>query len=281
MNTHHHFPITSARYELEEAAESLGQNFSSEIVPIGQISVRSGRLAVGDPLLGMSAGANPWVPVPSGAYSAILTRLLCLDREGLEIPAYLSLILDPEEVEKRRQDQAEQGHVGAPVWLQAHALASLSISEEGVLEPGDADDMESLDVNDADHSGRAVVSRSGVVALVDETAFGNRMPDPLASGGGWFDRYFDTQSKDSWLSILDDANHMESGVANISLPEGPEDWIENEAPTIALVQMAAPGLCQVFFEYAQDDHRNLNPIAVHVELGVHSSLFNGNLKPSL
>lgn len=281
MNTYRHFPITSARYELDEPADLLGQNFSTEIIPIGQVAVRSGKLAVGDPLLGMSAGSNPWAAIAPGAYSVVLTRLQCLDRNELEIPAYLSLILDPEEIERRRGEQEDRGHVGGDVGLAPHCLAFLSISQDGALEASDGDEEDTQDHATEYSSEGVVMSRSGVVAMVDEVAFGDRMPDPLTSGGGWFDRYFDTQSKNSWLKILDDANHLESGIANISLPEGPDDWTESQAPTIALAQMAAAGPCQVFVEYAEDDHRLLNPIAVHVELGLQLSLSSANLKSAL
>lgn len=251
-----HFPLTSAYYELEDAPGHLGHRFQTEIVPMGQLKVTSGRLAIGDPLLGMASGSNRWLPIPSGSYAVLLTRLFCLDKAPLSLPSYLSLVLDADLVTQRRQRQGGADETDYPQ-VENCLMSTLEVNDEGVF----------VEAETPEESEASLLVKSGVVAFVDENAFGRRMPNPLEIEGGWFERFFDSQSRDSWVKLLDDEEHIAAGAANIPLPEGPDDWDETP-PTIAIVQMIGPREARVYLEYDRDDHRRLAPIAVHIELGL-------------
>lgn len=222
---------------------------------MGQLRVSSGRLAIGDPLLGMASGSNRWLPIPGGSYAVLLTRLFCLDHPPLSLPSYLSLVLDADMVNRRRQRQSGEDESDYPQ-VEDSLMSVLEVNDDGIFV-----EKESLEEGEG-----ALLVKSGVVSFVDESAFGRRMPNPLEIEGGWFERFFDSQSRDSWVKILDDEEHIVAGAANIALPQGPDDWDET-APTIALVQMMGPRETRVYLEYDRDDYRRLAPIAVHIELG--------------
>ena len=251
-----HFPLTSGYYEFDESWGNLGQRFQTDLIPMGALNIASGRLAIGDPLLGMTSGANRWLPIPPGSYSVLLTRLTCLDRPSMHLPAYLSLILDAEAVEGRRARQGGAADSDFPQ-VPASRLNLLVVDDEGKF-------IEAEDPEDEDGS---ILAKSGVVSFVDEDAFERRMPNPLEIEGGWFERFFDGQSRESWTKLLDDDDHIVAGVANLPLPGGPDDWDETP-PTIALAQMMGPRLTHIYLEYDEDDDRRLSPIAVHIELGI-------------
>ena len=271
MNTHppRQFPLTSGTVELSWLDESLGRKFRIELIPMGQLTIASGKLTVGDPLLGFSGGRNPRMRISPGSYSVIQTRLVCLDKERLEVPAYLSLVLDAKAIDVRRSVQAEAIMTDGEPYLKDEQIGMLCISEDGEwLDAGE---------HDADISETRILSvKSGVVAFVDEDSFSRRMPNPIQSGVGWFDLYFDLDANDSWLKKLDDPHHIAQGVANIALPMGPEDWEDAKRPTIVLAQMATPGDCLFFVEYPDpsmvDEEMatrtsELAPVAIHVTLG--------------
>lgn len=255
-----HFPLTSGYHERSEPMGELGQHFQVQCLPMGQVVIASGRLAIGDPLLGMSA-SNAWIAVAPGAYSVIQTRLVCMDKGGLDIPAYLSLVLETADINARRAQQVEADRLGADPWLGENELSLLVLDDEGRWQ-----ERENID---PEQEVALLSSQSGVVAMVDEVAFGQRMPNPMTLPGGWYERFFDPYASDSWVRQMDDPAHLGAGAANLSLPGGPDDWLDEKAPTIALAQRVAPGECLVFFEYATAmPGRRTAPCAVHVELGV-------------
>ena len=254
-----HFPLSSVRYEIQVPHRDLGSRFATEVVPMGQLRIPSGQLAVGDPALGMAAGHNPWILIPKGSYAVALTRMICLDKGNMEIPAYLSLIVDPQGLDLRRERQKEAVSVEA-----SYGIPEQDLREIGVLIDGGLGEMD-----EDDDSSQLLVSRSGVVCMVDEEAFFRRMPDPMKENGDWFNRFFGHDTENSWLKKLDEDEHLEAGIANLTLPAGPDDWIDGGPSTIALAQMLSPGDALILSEH----HRHTGKlVAIHVELGLMAAL---------
>lgn len=225
---------------------------------MGQIRLPSGRLAIGDPVLGMAAGRNPYIQMSPGSYAVALTRMICLDKEHLEIPAYLSIIVDPKGLDLRREQQKDSAEIGDYYGVPPQNLNYFGLSLEGRFEELEDDGTEAL------------LSRSGVIALVDEDAFFRRMPNQIQDGENWFNRFFSSNADSNWLHTLDGDEHLEPGIANLTLPAGPDDWIEGGPSTIALAQMLSSGDALILME-----HHLLTGslVAIHVELGLMAALF--------
>jgi hypothetical protein len=227
---------------------------------MGQLRLPSGQLAIGDPALGMAAGRNPWIALPAGSYAIALTRMICLDKGNLEIPAYLSLIVDPQGLDQRRENQKEAVMVDAPYGVPTQDLREIALLVDGQFGEIDEDD----------DTYQPLVSRSGVVCMVDEEAFFRRMPDPTKENGDWFGSFLGYDTESSWLKKLDGDEHLEPGIANLTLPAGPDDWMDGGPSTIAMAQMLSPGDALVLIEH----HPHTGKIiAVHIELGLMAALF--------
>lgn len=254
-----HFPLSSVRYEIQAPHRDLGSSFATEVVPMGQLRIPSGQLAIGDPALGMAAGHNPWISLPAGSYAIALTRMICLDRGNMEIPAYLSLIVDPEGLNRRREIQKEASLVDGP-----HGIPMQDIREIGLLVDGRLGE-----IDEDDDSSQPLVSRSGIICMVDEEAFFRRMPDPMKENGNWFSSFWGYGNESSWLKKLDGKEHLDPGIANLTLPAGPDDWMDGGPSTIAMAQMLSPGDALILSEH----HGYTGKIvAIHIELGLMAAL---------
>lgn len=54
---------------------------------------------------------------------------------------------------------------------------------------------------------------AGTVGFADASAVGTAMPD-----GDWYDELFDSGEPDSWFELMDSAEHLLAGAANIVMP---------------------------------------------------------------
>lgn len=223
---------------------------------MGQLRIPSGKLAIGDPVLGMAAGHNPSIEVPRGNYSVALTRMICLDKKNLEIPAYLSIIIDPSGLDLRRIRQKEAAAVEAFFGIPPRDLTEIGLLVDGAL--GEIEEEEQ----------NLVSSRSGVMCMVDEESFYQRMSTLPQGGDHWLQRFFGT-SQTSWIKILDGDDHLESGMANVTLPSGPDDWMDGGSPTIAMAQMLSPGEALILIEHHAETG---GIVALHIELGLMAAL---------
>jgi hypothetical protein len=252
------FPLTSAHFEADYELVGLGQTFRTELVALGRLQIASGKLVVADPILGMSSYDNPYIVTPKGTFAVYQTRVICLEREELEIPAYLSVIFDPQALEHRQKQQKHWHQDNDLMTLRPGQYSFLRLGEEGVWidsEEHTHDDEFRLD------------SRSGMIGLVDADSLENRMPDPLFQS--WFDEFFNPVSTHNWTAKVDDPDHLVEGCANINLPTGPDDWDETRVPTIVLMQMAnSQTQPRLLIEWSLDEegHR-LHPMAFHIDLG--------------
>ncbi|MFB9955634.1 DUF4241 domain-containing protein [Cellulomonas denverensis] len=55
---------------------------------------------------------------------------------------------------------------------------------------------------------------AGTVAFADQEAVGRCMPPPMT----WYDEVYDTGRPDSWFALMDSAEHLGPGLANITMP---------------------------------------------------------------
>ncbi|MFT3662178.1 MAG: DUF4241 domain-containing protein [Gordonia sp. (in: high G+C Gram-positive bacteria)] len=148
------------------------------VVALGDLRLPSGRLEACDPFVSLGEGLV--FPVPAGSYPAFVTVADVSDAQdgGHLCETHLSVVF------------AE----GTPARL------GLPVPEGGTPPPA------------GEHYGIGV--DAGTVGFADASAVAECMP----RGADWYEEIFDNGEPDSWFALMDSAEHLAAGCANIVLP---------------------------------------------------------------
>lgn len=169
-------------YALREgqATQIDGGQAHLSVMPLGKIRVPSGLLEASDPFAAL--GEGPVFEVEAGEYDAFVTLAdVSPELDGSnEREAYLSVVLG-------------EGTV---------ASVAAATSTQGAPEQ---DAFWGVGVD------------ASAVAFVDHEAIDRCMPDPTEDAP-WSDVVFDHDGAGAWMSLLDSADHIREGMANIELP---------------------------------------------------------------
>lgn len=155
-----------------------GSRYAHHVVELGTLRLPSGRLEASDPFVHLGEGMV--VRVPPGEYPVRATVADVSDAQDRSHlrEAWLSVVLAD----------------GEPA-------TSETLVPEGVTpEP------------DLVHG---VAVAAGTVAFVDHDAVAPCMPPPSSD---WGEDVFDTGRDDSWFALMDSAEHLAPGFANITMP---------------------------------------------------------------
>ncbi|WP_454041037.1 DUF4241 domain-containing protein [Cellulosimicrobium sp. Marseille-Q8652] len=158
-----------------------GPDLTLTVHDLGELVVPSGRIEASDPFTMLGEGLV--VRVAPGRYPVRVTVADVSDeQDGSHLrEAYLSVVLADGEV-ATVEPVVPEGADGAP--------------EEGTA--------------------YGVPVDAGTVAFADAAAVATLMPD-----GDWYEDVFDSGEDTSWFSLVDSAEHLFEGVANIVLPGAP------------------------------------------------------------
>lgn len=126
-------------------------------------------------------------------------------------------------------------------------LADGEVDHVSFLEPVGADPAP-----EGEHYGVGV--DAGTVAFADADAIGRCMPD-----GDWYDDVFDDGTDTSWFSLMDSADHLRAGCANITMPNATAG--EN-------VVLCHSGWGDGFYPVLGTYAANGTLLGVHIDLGV-------------
>lgn len=255
-------PLTNTAFETSHNVSGLGSEFRTEQIPLGRLQLISGRLVIADPILGMTSYDNPYLVTPKGTFAVYLTRIICVEKQELEIPAYLSIIFDAQGLKERQEEQQHWYKDNDHMTLREDQYSFLSLTHEGVWESIEDDEETEYDFE----------TRSGMIGLVDAQSLENRMPDPAFQS--WFETFFDPVSDQNWTKQVDDPEHLIEGCANVVLPSGPDDWDEKQPPTMILAQLADQQVIpKLILEWRLDEDRHrLYPLAFHIDFGIMNAL---------
>jgi hypothetical protein len=158
--------------------------YSQWIVSAGELSVPSGDLVVCDPFVGMESTGNAFIRVPKGKHPVTVT------------------LVDVSE----GQDRSHVREAYASIYFQEGEEAyrksiPLAVEDKDRKEPLE-DDFTGFFVD------------AGTACFVDAWSIAHCMPDSLT----WYEGLFENQDPDCWFKRMDDPNHIQAGIANITLP---------------------------------------------------------------
>ena len=196
-----------------------GSQYRQQVVDLGVLHVRSGRLEASDPFVNLGEGLV--VSVPPGSYPVKVTVADVSDeQDGSHLrESYLSLVIaegEPARVECISPDDAE---------------------------PLDDDEFYGVPVD------------AGTVGFADAAALAEAMPE-----GNWYDELFDNGEDDSWFTLMDSADHLIEGCANIVMPLAKDG--EN-------VVLAHSGWGDGFYPVVGSYDAEGNLLGVHIDLLIH------------
>jgi Protein of unknown function (DUF4241) len=154
------------------------------VVDCGHLILPSGKLVACDPFAFLQTSNNPHVLVPPGRYPVSVTMADVsenLDRSHLR-EAYATVRFAPGE--------------------DAYRVALPLVGEGESREPLPGDSFIGFGVD------------AGTACFVDDEAVAKFMPPDT----NWYETIFDNGRDDSWFAQMDDHNHIQFGLANITLP---------------------------------------------------------------
>lgn len=160
-----------------------GGIWSTRPVDCGKLVMPTGQLVTCDPFVTLQSEGNPYVRVAPGVYPVVVTVAdVSGEQDGSHLrEAYASLVLRGEPEVRR-----------------------------SVLQPGP--DGESVpELAPDEYVGFPV--DTGTACFADGGAVESAMPE-----GDWYTDVFDTGEPDAWFEWMDDAAHIQPGIANITLP---------------------------------------------------------------
>ena len=161
-----------------------GGNRFTWVVDCGHLILPSGKLVACDPFVFLEPSDNPPVLVPPGRYPVSVTMADVsenLDHSHIR-EAYATIRIAP----------------GAD----AYRLALPLVRDGESREPLPNDSFIGFGVD------------AGTACFVDEEAVSRFMP----ADENWYETIFDNGRDDSWFAQMDDHNHIQFGLANITLP---------------------------------------------------------------
>lgn len=155
-----------------------GPDYTLTVHDLGELVVTSGRLEASDPFVALGEGLV--VEVPPGRHPVRVTVADVSDEQDRSHlrEAYLSLVLADGEVARVE-----------------------AVVPEGAEGPPEAGSVYGVGVD------------AGTVAFADAASVAALMPD-----GDWYEGLFDTGDETGWFALMDSAEHLFEGVANIALP---------------------------------------------------------------
>lgn len=176
------------------SAEKHEQTVSTEnrdvflwVIDCGLLGVPSGRLVACDPFAVLEPSDNEHVLVPPGRYPVSVTV------------ADVSKNLDRSEI----REAYATVRIAAGTDSYRRVLQLARTGEPRVPLTEDASTGFGVD--------------SGTACFVDDEAVENCMPKDV----DWYETLFDNGRPDSWFAQMDDPNHIQFGLANITLPLAP------------------------------------------------------------
>ena len=108
---------------------------------------------------------------------------------------------------------------------------------------------------------------AGTVGFVDVEAVERCMPDAV-----WFDEVFDNDTDESWFSLLDSADHLREGSANIVMP------LATDGENVVLTHSGwGDGVYPVLKTYDADG----NLLGVHIDLFVDEREDDDEAEPAI
>lgn len=155
-------------------------------IDCGTLKMPSGMLVCCDPFVCLRRDNNPYIQIPSGDYQVIVTLADVSDNlDGSHLrEAYATLVIDPTKQEVKRA-VLQQTKDGRPTG---------EILAEG------------------EYFGFGV--DAGTACFVDAVAMLHGMPHDDT----WLEELFDNEQPDCWFRMMDDPEHICSGLANVPLP---------------------------------------------------------------
>ena len=161
-----------------------GTEIHISVVDCGILIVSSGKLVACDPFAAMRKTENPYVNIPPGDYTVLVTLADVSGKgDGSHIrEAYATLVLsDKPEVVRRTLSPSPSGTVEQDL-----------APEEFIGFPVDA----------------------GTACFVDPENLEQAMPEE----NKWYDELFDSGESESWFNQMDSPDNIREGIANIRLP---------------------------------------------------------------